>query len=53
MLQTKDLKFAYNDENSFSFPDMNCEKGDIKLMTNLDLNCEKGDIKKMTNLDLN
>lgn len=27
MLQTKDLKFAYNDENSFSFPDMNCEKG--------------------------
>ena len=27
MLQTKDLKFAYNDENSFSFLDMNCEKG--------------------------
>lgn len=27
MLQTKDLKFAYNQENSFAFPDMNCEKG--------------------------
>jgi len=27
MLQTKNLKFAYNEENSFSFPDMDCEKG--------------------------
>ena len=27
MLQVKDLKFGYNEENQFSFPDMQCGKG--------------------------
>jgi ABC-type lipoprotein export system ATPase subunit len=27
MLRTNDLKFSYNEENIFSFPDMQCEKG--------------------------
>lgn len=32
MLQVKDLNFSYNDENTFAFQDMNCEKGSHWLL---------------------
>lgn len=32
MLQTNQLKFAYSGENTFTFPDINCERGEHWLL---------------------